>query len=47
VLDRAQRTIASILLSTSSSVVDQLLTLMRMAVRPFQTVPLHQQVPSC
>jgi len=33
--------------SMSLSVVDQLLTLMRIAVWPFHTVPPHQQVPSC
>jgi hypothetical protein len=32
---------------TSSSVVDQLLTLMRIAGRPFHTLPPHQQMPSC
>jgi hypothetical protein len=32
--------------STSSSVVAQDETLMRMAVRPCHTVPPHQQVPS-
>jgi len=37
---------ASKLLSTSSSVVAHDDTLMRMAARPCQTVPPHQQVPS-
>src|SRR6185312_44561 len=46
VLSRATRSMASRLRSTSSSVVAQLLTLMRMAVRPCHTVPPHQQVPS-
>ena len=43
---RATRSIASRLRSTSSSVVAQDDTLMRIAVRPCQTVPPHQQVPS-
>jgi hypothetical protein len=42
----ATRTIASTLASTSASVVAQLDTLIRIAVRPCQTVPPHQQVPS-
>jgi hypothetical protein len=45
-LRRAALSIASMLRSTSSSVVDQLLTLILIAVRPFQTVPPHQHVPS-
>jgi hypothetical protein len=40
------RRIAAMLLSTSSSVVAQDETLMRMAARPFHTVGPHQQVPS-
>ncbi len=42
----AQASMASRLVSTSACVVDQLQTLMRMARRPCQTVPPHQQVPS-
>jgi hypothetical protein len=37
---------AATLRSTSPSVVDQQETLMRMAMRPCQTVTPHQQVPS-
>jgi len=40
------RTMAAMLRSTSAPVVDQLLTLILMAVRPCQTVIPHQQVPS-
>src|SRR5207244_13196537 len=43
---RATRTMASRLRSTSASVVAQLETLMRIAVRPCHTVPPHQHVPS-
>jgi hypothetical protein len=43
----ATRMMASALRSTSASVVDQLLTLIRMAVRPGQTVTPAQHVPSC
>ena len=42
----AMRTIAARLRSTSSSVVAQEDTLMRIAARPCQTVPPHQHVPS-
>ena len=42
----ATRTIAAKLRSTSSSVVAQDDTLTRIAARPCQTVPPHQQVPS-
>jgi hypothetical protein len=42
----AARRMASMLRSTSSSMVDQLQMLMRIAVRPFQMVPAHQHVPS-
>ncbi len=42
----AARSMASRLRSTSSSVVAHDDTLIRMAVRPCQTVPPHQQVPS-
>ncbi len=42
----AQAIMASRLVSTSAAVVDQLQTLMRIARRPCQTVPPHQQVPS-
>ena len=42
----AIRIIAATLRSTSASVVAQQETLMRMAVRPCQTVTPHQQVPS-
>ena len=42
----ATRIIAARLSSTSSSVVAHELTLMRIAVRPCQTVPPHQHVPS-
>ena len=45
-VSRATRIIASRLRSTSSSVVAHEETLMRIAVRPCQTVPPHQQVPS-
>jgi hypothetical protein len=38
--------IATKLRSTSSSVVAHEQTLIRIAVRPCQTVPPHQQVPS-
>ena len=38
---------ASRLRSTSTAVVAQEATLMRMAVRPCQVVGPHQQVPSC
>jgi hypothetical protein len=40
------RKIAARLRSTSSSVVAQQDTLMRMAARPCHSVPPHQQVPS-
>src|ERR1051325_7029203 len=43
---RARRMIASALRSTSAVVVAQELTLMRIAVRPCQTVTPAQQVPS-
>ena len=43
---RTTRRMASRLRSTSSSVVTQEDTLIRIAVFPCQTVPLHQQVPS-
>ena len=43
---RARRSMAARLRSTSASLVAQLHTLMRMAVRPCQTVPPHQHVPS-
>src|SRR5487761_1938704 len=42
----AMRRIAARLRSTSSSVVAQFDTLMRIAVRPCHSVPPHQQVPS-
>src|SRR5580658_1557962 len=42
----AMRTIAARLRSTSSSVVAQQDTLMRMAAWPCHSVPPHQQVPS-
>ena len=42
----ATRRIAARLRSTSASVVAHEQTLIRMAVRPCQTVPPHQQVPS-
>jgi hypothetical protein len=42
----AARSIAARLRSTSSWVVAQLETLMRMAVRPCHTVEPHQQTPS-
>src|ERR1051326_9126075 len=42
----AMRIMASTLRSTSSSVVAQQETEMRMAVCPCHTVPPHQQVPS-
>ena len=44
--DFAIRIIAATLRSTSSSVVAQQETDIRMAVCPRQTVPPHQQVPS-
>ena len=43
----AARTMACTLTSTSSSVVSQDETLIRMAARPFHVVPPHQHVPSC
>ena len=43
---RAMRSMASKLRSTSKSVVAQDDTLIRIAVRPCQTVTPHQQVPS-
>ena len=43
---RAMRSMASKLRSTSKSVVAQDDTLIRIAVRPCQTVAPHQQVPS-
>ncbi|MCB0110918.1 MAG: hypothetical protein KDE53_33590, partial [Caldilineaceae bacterium] len=43
---RATRTIAAKLCSTSSAVVAHEETLIRIAARPCQTVPPHQQVPS-
>ena len=43
---RAMRSMASKLRSTSTSVVAQDDRLIRIAVRPCQTVTLHQQVPS-
>jgi hypothetical protein len=45
-LPEAILNIASRLRSTSSSVVAQEETLIRIAVRPCQVVPPHQQVPS-
>jgi len=42
----ATRSIASRLCSTSAAVVAHEETLTRMAARPRQTVPPHQQVPS-
>ena len=41
------RSIAARLISTSSSVVAQDDTLIRMAARPCHSVPPHQHVPSC